>query len=88
MIPEEAIEAAVEARRRIVPTGDGTYEQRATWAGLEAAAPFIRAQALEDAADELVRLNRLGATRADSCTPDEKADYRPMPNTTATMSHG
>lgn len=54
-IPQEAIEAAKAAIRKesMKIHGWGESENAVTRAALEAAAPFLRAQALEDAADEL-----------------------------------
>lgn len=49
MIPQEAIEAACDEWFSAI--GDAAYPDAMRQA-LEAAAPFIRAQALEDAADE------------------------------------
>lgn len=40
-----------------------------------AAARFLRAQALEDAADELARLQQISITSSMDCTPEEQADY-------------
>jgi hypothetical protein len=73
MIPNEAVEAAVQTYHEEI--GDCTIKD-AMRAALTAAAPFLRAQALEDAADELDRLNKIGAARSDSCTAEEKSDYR------------
>jgi hypothetical protein len=55
MIPEEAIEAARAAIRKesMKIHGWGESENAIARAAAEAAAPFIRAQAIEDAADEL-----------------------------------
>lgn len=59
-IPAEAVEAAVDAllASRLGDHAGISGEEfvEAAQAALEAAAPFIRAQALEDAAKELARL--------------------------------
>lgn len=57
MIPEEAVEAAKAAMFREETTGPraGASLDQLAQAALTAAAPFLRAQALEDAADELKR---------------------------------
>ena len=54
MIPQEAIEAARAAIRKesMKIHGWGESENAVARAALEAAAPFLRAQALEEAADE------------------------------------
>lgn len=49
MIPEQALKAAAKAMAPVVKELEATLLARAA---LEAAAPFLRAQALEDAADE------------------------------------
>lgn len=57
-VPEEAVEAAVRAIVSSLPN-NAEFETHRTWAtgyaraALEAAAPFIAAKVLEDAADEL-----------------------------------
>lgn len=51
MIPQEAICAAVEAVRN--ETYGASYSRDLVRIALEAAAPFLRAQALEDAADDI-----------------------------------
>lgn len=55
MIPAQAVEAADAAYRNTVPTGDGSYQHRAIRAAIEAAAPYIRAEALETAAAAIQR---------------------------------
>lgn len=81
MIPREAVRAASEAmacrwmpRSKKHPDCDLCLETAKE--ALTAASPFLRAQALEDAADELARLHGIGMRRSDLCTPEEKADYR------------
>lgn len=87
MIPEAAVEAAARAvfltgfpeGRGVAwdpwhPSAQGVM--RDIRIALEAAAPHIRSLALEEAADEVSRISRIGRTPADDCTDDEKADYR------------
>ncbi|MGO4583619.1 hypothetical protein AB4Z38_06990 [Arthrobacter sp. 2RAF6] len=51
MIPEEATKAALEAV--LNETYGASYSRDLVRIALEAAAPYLRAQALEDAADEI-----------------------------------
>lgn len=73
IITSEAIDEAAEAIRVGI-------DRRSIWdlakaAAVEAAAPFIRAQALDDAAQELARLHGIGRKPNRDSTEDEKADY-------------
>lgn len=51
-ISDEAVEAAADAVRDLWDSGDPVTAEMEAHAALEAAAPYLRAQALEDAADD------------------------------------
>jgi hypothetical protein len=53
VIPVEAVEAAVDALREAFDMGVGGFEEQARIM-LEAAAPYMQAQALEVAAKEII----------------------------------
>lgn len=86
MIPQDAVTALAKHNFEVsyheIPWAELADDIKAGWleealAQCEAAAPWLRAQALEDAADEMARLREVGRKPFADCTEDELADYYP-----------